>query len=34
MYCRKGPGGLAVKPLDLHLAIVDSIPTGPMHGEV
>ena len=28
-----GPAGLAVKPLDLHLVIVGSIPTGPMHGE-
>ena len=30
----RGPAGLAVKPLDLHLVNVGSIPTGPMHGEV
>ena len=29
-----GPAGLAVKPLDLHLVNVGSIPTGPTHGEV
>ena len=29
-----GPAGLAVKPLDLHLVNVGSIPTGPAHGEV
>ena len=28
-----GPAGLAVKPLDLHLVNVASIPTGPTHGE-
>ena len=28
-----GPAGLAVKPLDLHLVNVGSIPTGPTHGE-
>ena len=28
-----GPAGLNVKPLDLHLVNVDSIPTGPTHGE-
>ena len=30
----KGPACLAVKPLDLHLVHVGSIPTGPTHGEV
>ena len=30
----RGPAGLAVKPLDLHLVNVGSIPTGPTHGEV
>ena len=30
----KGPAGLAVKPLDLHMVNVGSIPTGPTHGEV
>ena len=29
-----GPAGLAVKPLDLHVVSVGSIPTGPSHGEV
>ena len=29
----KGPACLAVKPLDLHLVNVGSIPTGPTHGE-
>ena len=29
----QGPAGLAVKPLDLHLVNVGSIPTGPTHGE-
>ena len=29
----RGPAGLAVKPLDLHLVNVGSIPTGPTHGE-
>ena len=29
-----GPAGLAVKPLDLHVVNVGSIPTGPTHGEV
>ena len=28
-----GHAGLAVKPLDLHLVNVGSIPTGPTHGE-
>ena len=28
-----GPAGLAVKPLDLHLVNVGSIPTGPTHSE-
>ena len=28
-----GPTGLAVKPLDLHLVKVGSIPTRPTHGE-
>ena len=28
-----GPAGLAVKPLDLHVVNVGSIPTGPTHGE-
>ena len=28
-----GPAGLAVKPLDLHMVNVGSIPTGPTHGE-
>ena len=30
----KGPACLAVKPLDLHLVNVGSIPTGPTHVEV
>ena len=30
----QGPAGLAVRPLDLHLVIVGSIPTGPTHGEL
>ena len=30
----QGPACLAVKPLDLHLVNVGSIPTGPTHGEV
>ena len=30
----EGPACLAVKPLDLHLVNVGSIPTGPTHGEV
>ena len=29
----KGPAGLAVKPLGVHLVIVGSIPTAPTHGE-
>ena len=29
----KGPAGLAVKPLDLHLVNMASIHTGPTHGE-
>ena len=29
----EGPAGLAVKPLDLHLVHVGSIPTGPTHSE-
>ena len=29
----KGPAGLAVQPLVLHLVNVGSIPTGPTHGE-
>ena len=29
-----GPASLAVKPLNLHLVIVGSIPIGPTHGEV
>ena len=28
------PAGLSVKPLDLHLVNVASIPTGPTHGKV
>ena len=31
---KSGPAGIAVKPLDLHLVNVGSIPTGPTHGEV
>ena len=34
VYMRVGPAGLAVKPLDLHVVNVGSIPTGPTHGEV
>ena len=30
---RRRPACLAVKPLDLHLVTVGSIPTGPTHGE-
>ena len=30
----QGPAGLAVKPLDLHVVHVGSIPAGPTHGEV
>ena len=30
----QGPACLAVKPLDLHVVIVGSIPTGPTHGEM
>ena len=33
-YRLSGHAGLAVKPLDLHLVKVGSIPTGPTHGEV
>ena len=33
VYITGGPAGLAVKPLDLHLVNVGSIPTGPTHGE-
>ena len=29
----QGPACLAVKPLDLHMVNVASIPTGPTHGE-
>ena len=29
----KGSAGLALKPLDMHLVNVASIPTGPTHGE-
>ena len=29
----KGPAGLAVNPLDLHVVHVGSIPTGPTHGK-
>ena len=28
-----GPAGLVVKPIDLHLINLGSIPTGPTHGE-
>ena len=33
IFPQKGPAGLAVKLLDLHLVNVGSIPTGPTHGE-
>ena len=34
IFDERGPAGLAVKPLDLHLVNVGSVPTGPTHGEV